>query len=82
MADFADIASALEEADRERSLAAHMRAADELRATEAHGPAGSECEDCGGEIEPRRQAVLPNTRLCAECARDVERLARRSICRM
>lgn len=30
------------------------------------------CEDCGEPIAPARLKVLPNTRLCIECAEDLE----------
>ena len=28
------------------------------------------CDRCGGSIDPQRMAVLPDTKLCIECARE------------
>ena len=75
MADAADHAQALEQAERDAALAAHTaRMADDRRPRPA-GP--RDCDDCGGPIEPGRLALLPMTGRCAECAQEFERRPRR-----
>jgi len=70
MADLADEAQALEEAERDRLLA-------EAAARRPCGPGLQVCEGCGEPIEPARRAALPSARRCLDCATDEERATRR-----
>ncbi|OFZ01365.1 MAG: hypothetical protein A2070_06945 [Bdellovibrionales bacterium GWC1_52_8] len=80
-AEVIDIAQALEEADREMSLAEQERR--ELIAIEralskmATANFGI-CEDCGEDIPAKRLFVLPEARLCASCQAFYERQTSRT----
>jgi RNA polymerase-binding protein DksA len=36
------------------------------------------CEGCGTRIEPARLEILPETRLCLQCQRDLEQMYKRA----
>ncbi len=69
-AEIIDIAQALEQLDRDQSLADQERremiAVERALAKMATGHFGI-CEDCEEEIPDRRLMVLPAARLCANC---------------
>lgn len=75
-AEIIDIAQALEQIDREKSLAEQGRreiaAIDRALAKMATGTFGV-CEDCDEEIAFKRLLVLPEARLCAKCQSFEER---------
>lgn len=68
MADDADWAAGIAEADREGALARHGRGP---RAT-ATDP-GPDCMSCGDPISEGRRRALPATCLCTECQERFER---------
>ena len=71
-----DIAQALEQIDRDKSLQEQERrellAIERALAKIALGTFGV-CEECGMEIPERRLIVLPQARLCARCQEMEER---------
>ena len=75
-AEIIDIAQALEQIDREKSIADQERrellAIERALAKIATGAFGV-CEDCDEEIAPKRLMVLPEARLCARCQQIEER---------
>jgi len=73
VADIADRAGELEQADRDRAIAKQARIIESMR-----GSSGgrTHCADCGDEIEPERRIALPYTGRCASCAHDAERRLR------
>jgi len=75
-AEVIDIAQALEEADREMSLAEQERkeliAIERALAKMATANFGI-CEECGEDIPAKRLHVLPEARLCATCQAFYER---------
>lgn len=64
--DVADIASDLE--DRERQMAL-LR----IREQHAQGPGRVECEDCGDPIPEARRTALPGVTRCRDCQEEWER---------
>ncbi len=75
-AEIVDMAQALEQLEREQSLAEQERkeliAIERALAKMASGNFGT-CEDCEEEIPQRRLTVLPEARLCAKCQEIEER---------
>ncbi|MDP1696483.1 MAG: TraR/DksA C4-type zinc finger protein [Xanthomonadaceae bacterium] len=78
MADFADIASALEEQQRDAALAA-QRAASDRRARIAESMRGYDpalpraCVDCGDTIPLERLRIYPMTGRCTGCSAEAEK---------
>ncbi len=70
--DVTDTATELEEAFRERALAA--RAGGRAHYT---GPRITHCESCGDEIPVARSEILPGVELCVSCQEDIERMGGR-----
>ena len=66
MADWLDNAKAIEELERERSIAA------QLARPRPMGPSRTHCEDCSNEIPAARQALGGKTR-CVPCQTTHER---------
>lgn len=73
MTDIADFAQDLEEADRERALAAPLNAA---RRAMTAGDSGGLCAVCFHDIETERLAALPGAVRCLTCQEAHERLGR------
>ncbi len=75
-AEIIDIAQALEQIEREKSIADQERrellAIERALAKIATGAFGT-CEDCDEAIAPKRLLVLPEARLCARCQQIEER---------
>lgn len=69
-AEIIDIAQALEQIDRDQSLAEQERRelvmVEHALAKISTGAFGV-CEDCEEEIPPKRLAIVPEARLCARC---------------
>jgi phage/conjugal plasmid C-4 type zinc finger TraR family protein len=63
MSDFADLASAQEQLDRDTALAARPMFGGESLAT---------CEDCGNPIPLKRQHAIAGVRLCVDCQAALE----------
>jgi phage/conjugal plasmid C-4 type zinc finger TraR family protein len=64
--DFADVAAAREQADREHALAARPRPVALRHMTD-------ECIDCGDDIPPARKAAIPDAARCLDCQERHER---------
>jgi DnaK suppressor protein len=75
-AEMIDIAQALEQLDRDSSIADQERRElieiEKALAKMATGAFGN-CEDCGDEIPPKRLMIVPQARLCAGCQAFEER---------
>lgn len=85
MADVADLAGDIEQAHRDRALAAQRdESARMARIEEAMFSRGDRttCRDCGEQIEPGRLRALSHASRCADCARIAERRLRGSTCKM
>lgn len=63
MSDWTDEASALEQLQREKALAAITR---------YEGTSLADCLDCGGEIPAGRQQAIPGCTMCTDCASMLE----------
>jgi phage/conjugal plasmid C-4 type zinc finger TraR family protein len=70
MGDWLDNAKAIEELERERSIAA------QLAKSRPSGPSRSHCDDCDNEIPAARQALGGILR-CVPCQSTFEKEARR-----
>jgi phage/conjugal plasmid C-4 type zinc finger TraR family protein len=70
MADDADHAQRVIEADLERRIAA-------ARGVVATGESATECRDCGAQIPEGRRLAVPGVTRCSWCQQQVERGARR-----
>lgn len=79
MADFADRAAELEQADRERALEKQARIMESMR---GKSEGRTHCAECGDEIEPERRIALPFTGRCASCAHDAEQRLRMAGCKV
>lgn len=73
MTDIYDDAQALEQAERDRLLAARVRFDDA-----ALPPADRDCDKCELPIDTARLAALPGAVTCIDCAEAAERAARLS----
>ncbi|KPL21839.1 MAG: hypothetical protein AMJ93_08660 [Anaerolineae bacterium SM23_84] len=51
-------------------------ASTEAALSRVHGGTYGVCQRCGGEINPERIGVLPDTKLCIECARETAQSGR------
>lgn len=58
--DHFDRAQELEMIQREEAIARQ-------RAQASHGESATECEDCGGDIQPARREALPGVTRCITC---------------
>jgi DnaK suppressor protein len=80
-AEIVDIAQALEQLDRNSSLAEQERrelaAIEKALAKMATGSFGV-CEDCDEEIPSKRMLIVPHARLCAKCQEFEEKQQGRS----
>jgi phage/conjugal plasmid C-4 type zinc finger TraR family protein len=79
MADIADRASDLEQADRDRAIARQERIIQSMR---GNSQGRADCADCGDPIEPERRIALPFTGRCASCAHDAEQRLRMTGCKV